>query len=102
MEQTAHLNRTGWSQEETDLLWKEIHAALNEGTPLRGVFDRTGQALGRKPNSVRNYYYMQMREKAARFETRRPFRYFCVVCKSTIYCVMCYGPGQRALRPRSA
>ncbi|MBQ6256002.1 MAG: hypothetical protein IJJ60_05380 [Clostridia bacterium] len=63
MEQTAHMNRNGWSQEETDLLWKEIHSALNEGTPLRGVFDRTGQALGRKPNSVRNYYYMQMREK---------------------------------------
>ncbi len=63
MEQTAHLNRNGWSQEETDLLWKEIHEALNEGTPLRGVFDRAGRALGRKPNSVRNYYYMQMREK---------------------------------------
>ena len=63
MEQTAHLSRNGWTQEETDLLWKEIRAALDAGTPLRGVFDRTGQALGRKPNSVRNYYYMQMREK---------------------------------------
>ncbi len=63
MEQTAHLSRNGWTQEETDLLWKEIRAALDAGTPLRGVFDRTGHALGRKPNSVRNYYYMQMREK---------------------------------------
>ena len=63
MEQTAHLSRNGWTQEETDLLWKEIHTALDAGTPLRGVFDRTGEALGRKPNSVRNYYYMQMREK---------------------------------------
>lgn len=63
MEQTAHMSRNGWTQEETDLLWKEIHSALDAGTPLRGVFDRTGQALGRKPNSVRNYYYMQMREK---------------------------------------
>ena len=63
MEQTAHLSRNGWTQEETDLLWREIQAALDAGTPLRGVFDRTGQALGRKPNSVRNYYYLQMREK---------------------------------------
>lgn len=63
MEQTAHMSRNGWTQEETDLLWNEIRSALDAGTSLRGVFDRTGQALGRKPNSVRNYYYMQMREK---------------------------------------
>ena len=63
MEQAVRMSRNGWTQEETDLLWKEIHSALDAGTPLRGVFDRTGQALGRKPNSVRNYYYMQMREK---------------------------------------
>ncbi len=77
MEQTAHMSRNGWTQEETDLLWKEIQAALDAGTPLRGVFDRTGQALGRKPNSVRNYYYMQMREKGGK-EIRRaaPFDTF--------------------------
>ena len=77
MEQTAHMSRNGWTQEETDLLWKEIQAALDAGTPLRGVFDRTGQALGRKPNSVRNYYYMQMREKGGE-EIRRaaPFDTF--------------------------
>lgn len=76
MEQTAHVGRTGWSQEETDLLWKEIRAAADAGTPLRGVFDRMGEALGRKPNSVRNYYYMQLRDqgldtckRAAPFET---------------------------------
>ena len=63
MEQAVRLSRNGWTKEETDLLWKEIRTALEAGTPLRGVFDRTGQALGRKPNSVRNYYYMQMREK---------------------------------------
>ena len=64
MEQTVHMSRNGWSQEETDLLWKEVHAAADAGTPLRGVFDRMGQALGRKPNSVRNYYYMQLRDQA--------------------------------------
>ena len=61
MEQTMPLMRNGWSPEETELLWQEIRAAAESGAPLRGVFERMGQALGRKPNSVRNYYYMQLR-----------------------------------------
>ena len=76
MEQTMHLARSGWRPEETDMLWREIRAAAEAGTPLRGVFERMGQALGRKPNSVRNYYYMQLRgqagdelKRAAPFET---------------------------------
>ena len=64
MEQTLRTTHNGWSQEETDLLWKEIRAAADEGEPLRGVFERMGQTLGRKPNSVRNYYYMQLRDQA--------------------------------------
>lgn len=64
MEQTVHLGRGGWKQEEIDLLWKEIRAAAETGAPLRGVFDRMGETLGRKPNSVRNYYYMQLRDQA--------------------------------------
>lgn len=61
MEQTMPLTRNGWSEEETQMLWQEIRAAAENGAPLRGVFERMGQALGRKPNSVRNYYYMQLR-----------------------------------------
>lgn len=77
MEQTLHLGRSGWSQEETDLLWKEIRAAADAGTPLRGVFDRMGQALGRKPNSVRNYYYMQLRDQAGdELKRAAPFETF--------------------------
>ena len=53
--------RSGWQQEETDRLWKEVLEASDNGMPLRQVFERMGQALGRKPNSVRNYYYMQLR-----------------------------------------
>lgn len=64
MEQTMHLARNGWRQEETDLLWKEIRSAAETGAPLRGVFEKMGEALGRKPNSVRNYYYMQLRDQA--------------------------------------
>ena len=77
MEGTMHLARNGWSAEETDLLWREIRAAAETGAPLRGVFERMGQTLGRKPNSVRNYYYMQLRDQA-RDEMRRaaPFETF--------------------------
>jgi len=56
--------RSGWQQEETDRLWKEVLEASGSGMPLRQVFERMGQALGRKPNSVRNYYYMQLRGRA--------------------------------------
>ena len=63
MEQTIHAARSGWSQEETDLLWKEIRSAADTGAPLREVFERMGETLGRKPNSVRNYYYMQLRDQ---------------------------------------
>ncbi|MBR3018632.1 MAG: hypothetical protein IKH57_16395 [Clostridia bacterium] len=77
MEQTVHnMTHNGWSQEETDLLWKEVREAADSGAPLRAVFERMGESLGRKPNSVRNYYYMQLREqggkdckRAAAFET---------------------------------
>ncbi len=77
MEQTIHLSRGGWTQEENDLLWKEIQAAADSGAPLRGVFEKTGQALGRKPNSVRNYYYMHIKDQSGR-ELRRasPFEAF--------------------------
>ena len=64
MTETMHPTRAGWQPEETDMLWKEIQSAAESGAPLRGVFERMGQALGRKPNSVRNYYYMQLRDQA--------------------------------------
>ncbi|MBR5110641.1 MAG: hypothetical protein IK099_10635 [Clostridia bacterium] len=71
-----HITHNGWSQEETDKLWKEVRQAADTGAPLRAVFERMGETLGRKPNSVRNYYYLQLREqggeeckRAAAFET---------------------------------
>ena len=63
MEETLRQTHNGWSQEETDLLWKEIRAAADEGAPLRSVFDRMAATLGRRPNSVRNYYYMLLRDR---------------------------------------
>ena len=76
MEQTVHMTHNGWSPEEADLLRKEVRQASETGAPLRSVFERMGETLGRKPNSVRNYYYMQLRDqegeeckRAAPFET---------------------------------
>lgn len=63
METIEQSVRNGWKTEETELLWKEITAAAENGEPLRGVFERMGRQLGRKPNSVRNYYYMQLRSR---------------------------------------
>jgi len=61
MEGTMQTARAGWSPEEADRLWREVRAASDTGASLRDVFERMGQALGRKPNSVRNYYYMHLR-----------------------------------------
>ncbi len=76
MEQTMHMTHNGWTREEADLLRNEVKQAAQTGAPLRVVFERMGETLGRKPNSVRNYYYMQLRDqegedckRAAPFET---------------------------------
>ncbi|MBR5232359.1 MAG: hypothetical protein IKW00_08980 [Clostridia bacterium] len=54
-------SRAGWREDEIDRLWEEIRRANENGQPLRSVFEEMGDQLGRKPNSVRNYYYMRLR-----------------------------------------
>ncbi|GHU72288.1 hypothetical protein AGMMS49992_07910 [Clostridia bacterium] len=54
-------NRGGWKKEEVAALQNAIERANQNGEPLRGVFDDVSQALGRKPNSIRNYYYAQLK-----------------------------------------
>ena len=77
MEQTMHLARNGWQPEEIEMLWQEIQGAAESGAPLRGVFERMGKALGRKPNSVRNYYYMQLRNQGGeQLHRAQPFETF--------------------------
>ena len=64
MEKTVtRKTRAGWREDEIDRLWQEIRRANESGLPLRSVFEQMGDALGRKPNSVRNYYYMRLREQ---------------------------------------
>lgn len=67
----------GWQDEEIDALKKSIEEAESSGESLRSVFERMGEALGRKPNSIRNFYYAQIRSgkdspHAMPFETFAP------------------------------
>ena len=77
MEQTTVRAHSGWREDEIDRLWHEIQAANEKGQPLRSVFEQMGETLGRKPNSVRNYYYMQLRPRDGRAMRRAaPFETF--------------------------
>jgi len=65
--------RSGWSDYENRLLWETADEAQQQGLPLKAVFERISEKTGRRPNSIRNYYYAQIRlkegdgEHAARF-----------------------------------
>lgn len=69
----------GWQKQEIDALQQSVEAAERSGESLRSVFERMSRQLGRKPNSIRNFYYAQVRaaqgEDGARttpFETFSP------------------------------
>ena len=53
----------GWQKSEIDALARRIDEAAKTGESLRSVFDQLGQELGRKPNSIRNFYYAQVRSQ---------------------------------------
>ncbi len=54
----------GWQQREIDALRLRIDEAAKSGESLRSVFDHLAQELGRKPNSIRNFYYAQVRAQS--------------------------------------
>lgn len=53
----------GWQKHEIDALQKSIDEAAGTGESLRSVFERLSAQLGRKPNSIRNFYYAQVRDR---------------------------------------
>lgn len=57
MEMTVKRGRAGWQEEETKRLFNAVKEAGHVGMPLRAVFETLAHDLGRKPNSIRNYYY---------------------------------------------
>ena len=67
MEQTSlsviRGRHSGWSEEENRLLWETADEAQLKGLPLKQVFDRIAEQTGRRPNSIRNYYYAQVRQR---------------------------------------
>lgn len=65
MEQTIEKinRRAGWSDAESNLLWETADEAQQQGLPLKAVFENIAEKTGRRPNSIRNYYYAQVRRK---------------------------------------
>jgi len=55
--------RTGWSDQESRLLWETADEAQQQGLPLKAVFEDIAVKTGRRPNSIRNYYYAQVRQR---------------------------------------
>lgn len=58
---TIYGKKSGWTETEKTALMDAVRMAEESGASLRSVFEKTGDQLGRKPNSVRNYYYLQLR-----------------------------------------
>ena len=65
--------RSGWSEAENQLLWETAEEAQQQGLPLKMVFERIAEQTGRRPNSIRNYYYAQVREHGG--EEQHPARF---------------------------
>lgn len=64
-------SRLGWKKEEDDVLWEQVSLARKEGRALKSVFDAVARLTGRKPNSIRNYYYARMKEEGREFAAAR-------------------------------
>ena len=64
-QQLAARRRTGWNHEETSLLWEEVGRISGDGASLKEAFERIAQHTGRKPNSIRNYYYACLKNNTA-------------------------------------
>ena len=71
-----HAGKPGWQEAETARLFTAVKEANAVGAPLRSVFESLSGDLGRKPNSIRNYYYASLRQQpdaASRAPAFRPF-----------------------------
>lgn len=71
----AARNKGGWTDDETRILFEEAKIADSEGRSVKSVFDKMSAITGRKPNSIRNYYYLKLKENGS--EKRNSFIPFC-------------------------
>ena len=51
-----------WQDEEVKSLFKFVEVKKSEGVPLIKIFDEFALKVGRRQNSVRNYYYNEIKE----------------------------------------
>ena len=58
----AVMLRGGWKPEEDSLLFELVNEAHEQGKPLKTVFEQVASKTGRRPNSIRNYYYARIKE----------------------------------------
>ena len=72
---TRH-SRNGWQQDEIDTLFAAVQNASESKKPLRDVFEDVGEQLSRKPNSIRNFYYMRVRDMPQLAPSQPAFRAF--------------------------
>ena len=63
----------GWTDEEDAALIKATDAARRQHLPLKNAFDEIASALHRRPNSVRNHYYTQLKPGERAEPAFRPF-----------------------------
>ena len=69
--------RAGWQEDETNRLFSAVKEASAAGAPLRSVFETLSGEMGRKPNSIRNYYYACLRQRPEAAQLRAaPFTVF--------------------------
>ena len=66
----------GWQAQEIELLQKSVSDGAKTGESLRSVFEHVARQLGRKPNSIRNFYYAQLREQPDGAARALPFETF--------------------------
>ena len=76
MKPSRHPGRAGWQEAETARLFSAVQEANASGVPLRSVFESLSDDLGRKPNSIRNYYYACLRQQPQNGERTPAFRPF--------------------------
>ena len=61
----------GWTQQEDRLLLSAAQSARLDGRALRSVFEDVAAQTGRKPNSIRNYYYERIKQSDVESELCR-------------------------------
>ncbi|MBE5781276.1 MAG: hypothetical protein E7328_05580 [Clostridiales bacterium] len=75
---SARAGHMGWQEEEKELLKAQVEQVRLKGLPLRTAFEQMAEATGRKPNSIRNYYYAAVKEGSLTApRTRAAFTPFC-------------------------